>query len=311
MFEVNQTKVMEILLLGFQNTWTVNCFLFVLFLVIYILTLVGNLLIIILVAQFQVLQSPMYFFITQLSVCDILLTTNTVPNMLHIIINGGSTISLSGCITQFYFFCVTEATECFILTVMSCDRYLAICRPLRYTSIMTFQFCFQLILISWLLSCILTLILVHQVAALQFCGHVIDHYFCDLIPLLKLSCTKHTLVELIDFILAIPFVSMPFFFILCTYVYIFITILGISSNTGRQKAFSTCSAHLTVVVAYYGSLISVYMAPSKVQSYNINKVLFLLYTVLCPFFNPIIYSLRNEDIKISLNKFILSSLGMI
>ncbi|XP_053319962.1 olfactory receptor 11L1-like [Spea bombifrons] len=222
----------------------------------------------------------MYFFITQLSVCDILLTTNTVPNMLHIIINGGSTISLSGCITQFYFFCVPEATECFILTVMSCDRYLAICRPLRYTSIMTFQFCLQLILISWLMSCILTLILVPQIVALQFCGHVIDHYFCDFLPLIKLSCTKHTLVELIDFILAIPFATVPFFFILSTYVYIFITILGISSSTGRQKAFSTCSSHLTVVVAYYGTLISVYMAPSKVQSYNINKVLFLLYTVL-------------------------------
>ncbi|XP_053319960.1 olfactory receptor 11L1-like [Spea bombifrons] len=311
MFEVNQTKITEILLLGFQNQQNVNSILFVLFLVIYILTLVWNLLIIILVAKFQSLQSPMYFFLTQLSVCDILLTTNIVPNLLHVIINGGSTISLVGCISQFYFFCVSEGTECFLLAMMSYDRYLAICRPLHYTSIMGFRLCFQLILLSWLLACIPTFILAPQVSALQFCGHVIDHYFCDLGPLLELSCAKHSLLEIVDFVLAIPFVAVPFFFIIFTYVSIFITILGISSSLGRQKAFSTCSSHLTVVCAFYGTVITVYMTPSKGLSFNINKVLSLLYTVLCPFFNPILYSLRNEDIRIHLNRFILRSLRRI
>ncbi|XP_053319997.1 olfactory receptor 11L1-like [Spea bombifrons] len=311
MSEVNATKVVGFLLLGFQNPRSLNSVLFVVFLVIYILTLVGNLMIIILVAKFQGLQSPMYFFLTQLSLCDILITTNISPNMLHVIINGGSTIFFIGCITQFCFFAISEATECFLLSAMSYDRYLAICRPLHYTSIMSFNLYFQLILSSWLLACIVAFILAAHVSALQFCGHVIDHYFCDLGPLLELSCTKHPLIELIDFVLTIPCVAVPFFFIIFTYVSIFITILGISSSLGRQKAFSTCSSHLTVVCAYYGTVIIVYMAPSQGLSFNINKVLSLLYTVLCPFFNPIIYSLRNRDIRIHLNKFILRSLGRI
>ncbi|XP_053319969.1 olfactory receptor 10A3-like [Spea bombifrons] len=305
---MNQTKVVEILLLGFpKNPKSLNCFLFVLFLVIYILTLAGNLLIIILVAKFQSLKSPMYFFLTQLSVCDILLTTNIVPNLLHVIINGGSTISLAGCITQFYFFCVSEVTECFLLSAMSYDRYLAICHPLRYTSIMDFRLHLQLVLLSWLLACILTFIFAPLVSVLQFCGHVIDHYFCDFAPLLELSCTKQILLELADFVSGIPFVAAHVVFIAFTYISILITIRKITSSTGRQKAFSTCSSHLTVVCSFYGTVIAVYLVPSKGQSFNTNKVLSLLYAVLCPFFNPIIYTLRNQDIKSLLNKFIVNN----
>ncbi|XP_053319954.1 olfactory receptor 6B1-like [Spea bombifrons] len=305
MFVTNQTKVVEILLLGFQTPQILKSILFVLFLMIYILTLVGNLLIIILVAKFLSLQSPMYFFLTQLSVCDLLLTTNISPNMLHVIINGGSTISFNGCITQFYFFCVSEGTECFLLTVMSYDRYLAICRPLHYTSIMSSRLCFQLIVFSWLFGCIITFSFAPLVSALMFCGNVIDHYFCDLAPLLELSCTKHTVAELVDFVLAIPGVFVPFSFTIFTYVSIFITILGISSSTGRQKAFSTCSSHIIVVSAFYGTETIVYIAPSKwLNLFNIKKIASLLYTVLCPFANPFIYSLRNQDIKQHLKKFI-------
>ncbi|XP_053319942.1 olfactory receptor 11L1-like [Spea bombifrons] len=303
----NETEVVEILLLGFQNPQILNSVLFVLFLVIYILTLVGNLLIIILVAQFQRLKSPMYFFLTQLSVCDIIISTIIVPNMLHVIIIGGSRISLTGCITQFYFFSISEGAECFLLSAMSYDRYLAICHPLHYTSIMGFRLYLQLILISWLLSCVSSFSVASLLSVLEFCGRVIDHYFCDLAPLIELSCTKHTLVELVAFIIGIPGVGVPFFFIIFSYVSIFITILGISSSIGRQKAFSTCSSHLTVVCAYYGTIVVVYIAPSKRHSFNVNKVLSLLFSMLCPFSNPIIYSLRNEDIKISLKKFLSKS----
>ncbi|XP_053319994.1 olfactory receptor 5-like [Spea bombifrons] len=306
MYEINQTEVREILLLGLQNPQILTPVLFVLFLGIYILTLVGNLLIIILVAKFPRLQSPMYFFLTQLSLSDILIITITVPNLLHVIINGGSRISLTGCISQFYFFSVIEGTECLLLTMMSFDRYLAICRPLHYTSIMTVRLCFQLVLSSWLSTSITVSIIVTLISVLQFCSHAIDHYFCDFFPLLELSCTTHTLAELVDFIFAIPFVVFPFFFIIFTYISICITILGISSSTGRQKAFSTCSSHLTIVCTYYGTLISVYVAPSKGQPFNINKVLSLLFTVVGPFSNPIIYSLRNEEIKIHFQKFILN-----
>ncbi|XP_053319949.1 olfactory receptor 11L1-like [Spea bombifrons] len=310
MFARNHTKeVLMILLLGFQTPQIWNSVLVLLFLVMFILTLVGNLLIIILVARFQSLKSPMYFFLTQLSVCDMVLSTIIVPNMLDVISNGGRRISITGCITQFFFYCVSEATECFLLTVMSYDRYLAICSPLHYTSIMGYRLCFQLILLSWSLSFILTFIMVPLVSVIRFCGHVIDHYFCDLDPLLELSCTKHTVAEFVDLIIAIPSVTVPFFFVIFTYVSIFITILRITSSSGRQKAFSTCSSHITVVCAYYGTAITIYIAPSRWQSFNIKKAVSLLYTVICPFVNPIIYSLRNQDLKRHLKRILSNTQG--
>ncbi|XP_053319979.1 olfactory receptor 11A1-like [Spea bombifrons] len=305
--ETNQSEVKEFLLLGFQNLQIINILVFILFLVIYVLTLVGNLLIIMLVAKVQSLNTPMYFFLTQLSLSDILLTTNITPNMLHVTIKKGSTISVTGCIAQFYFYGVSATSECLLLTAMSYDRYLAICRPLHYSSIMSLRLRLQLVLCSWTLALLVTLFLVFLIRNLKFCGpHIIDHYFCDLAPLLELSCSEHTMVELADLILAVPFALAPFFFILFTYVSIFITIFGISSNIGKQKAFSTCSSHLIVVCTYYGTLITVYMAPSKGQSLNINKVISLLYTMGTPALNPIIYSLRNQDIRTALVKYISS-----
>ncbi|KAM8972628.1 olfactory receptor 226-like [Pelodytes ibericus] len=192
---------------------------------------------------------------------------------------------------------------------MSYDRYLAICNPLHYASIMDQRLCLLLVACVWFSSFLVTLFLVYLVCHLEFCGpHTIDHYFCDLAPILELSCSDPTVVELADFILAIPFALVPFFFILFTYVSISITIFGISSAIGKAKSFSTCSSHLIVVITYYGTLISVYMAPSKGKSFNINKVLSLLYTAGTPFFNPIIYSLRNQEIRKALRTFVASTL---
>ncbi|KAM8972584.1 olfactory receptor 10A7-like [Pelodytes ibericus] len=307
--EMNQTIVTEFLLLGFQNLHINNIVLFILFLVIYILTLDWNLLIIILVSRVPSLKSPMYFFLTQLSVSDIFLTTTITPNMLHVIINGGSTIFVTGCITQFYFYCVFSAAECLLLTMMSYDRYLAICNPLHYSSIMHHRLCLQLVIWSWVLACIVAFILASLMFILEFCGpHIIDHYFCDLAPILKLSCTETTFVEIADVIFGIPYVLAPFLFILYTYISIFITIFGIPSTVSKQKAFSTCSSHLIVVSTYYGTMITIYMLPSKGQ-FNVNKVLSLLYTMGTPFFNPIIYSLRNQEIRKAVIKYASCSLN--
>ncbi|CAH2272523.1 olfactory receptor 9K2-like, partial [Pelobates cultripes] len=298
MFEVNQTTVTEFEFLGFQNIKTINTVLFLLFLVIYMSTLTGNLLIILLVAHVPSLKSPMYFFLTQLSLSDILLTTNIVPNLLHIIINERNKISFASCITQFYFYGVSAAAESLLLATMSYDRYLAICDPLHYISIMDLKLRLKLVLLSWTLACLVMLFTVCLICNVTFCGpHIIDHYFCDIAPILELSCSDHSIIDLSYFTLAILFALIPFFLILFTYISIFITISQISSSNGKQKSFSTCSSHLMVVSTYYGTLITIYMVPSKGQSYNVNKVISLLYTVGTPFCNPIIYSLRNQEIK--------------
>ncbi|XP_075433837.1 olfactory receptor 11A1-like [Ascaphus truei] len=303
MLEENQTTVTEFLLLGFQNLQSFNVAHFILFLMIYIMTLAGNLLIIILVSSSQSLKSPMYFFLCHLSLSDMLLTTNIAPTMLRVVLNGGGTIHVTGCIMQVNIHGVSAAVECLLLTVMSYDRYLAICNPLRYTSIMDLRLSLHLVTWSWLIAFMLILSMLIRLFQLQFCGpHIIDHYFCDFDPLLELSCSDTSIVKLEEFILTLPLTVFPFVFITSTYVSISLTILRIPSTTGRQKAFSTCSSHLTVVGTYYGSLITVYMMPSRGHSFNINKVLSLLYTVGTPFFNPIIYSLRNQEIKAALIK---------
>ncbi|XP_031754220.1 olfactory receptor 10A7-like [Xenopus tropicalis] len=240
----------------------------------------------------------------KLSLADVLLSTSITPNLLRLLLNGGGTISATGCITQFYFFWVSGASEFYLLTAMAYDRYLAICSPLHYASIMGFRLCLYMSLCSWGLAIVISMIMNLLILNLQFCGpFFIDHYFCDLSPLLELSCTDYKLVvKLTLMILTIPFTIFPFCFIIYTYVSIGLAILRISSTEGRHKAFSTCSSHLIVVCMYYGSLLIVYMVPSKGHHFNIDKILSLLYTVGTPFFNPVIYSLRNKDIKVVLLK---------
>ncbi|XP_075434304.1 olfactory receptor 5V1-like [Ascaphus truei] len=305
MLRENQTTVTEFLLLGFPAIHNFKILLFLVFLLLYIFTLAGNVLIIVLVSTSHKLHTPMYFFLSHLSLSDILLTTDIVPNMLYIIMAEGAIISLVGCITQYFLLALSLGTECFLLTVMSYDRYLAICHPLRYSAIMDFKLCFQLVFGSWFLSFMATLNIVICVCSFQLCNpNDIDHFFCDTTTLLEHSCSDRFIVDTVVFVLGVPVIVFPFVFIILTYVCIFLTILRITSSTGRQKAFSTCSSHLAVVCSYYGTLFAKYMVPSKGQSLTVMKITSLLYTVITPLFNPIIYTLRNKEIQAALWKFI-------
>ncbi|XP_038226703.1 olfactory receptor 6B1-like isoform X1 [Dermochelys coriacea] len=299
----NQTTVTEFILLGFWDLPVLKILLFLMFLVIYMATMVGNILITALVVADQHLHSPMYFFLGNLSCLETCYTSTILPRVLASLLTGDKTISVSGCITQLYFFGSLVATECCLLAAMSYDRYLAICKPLHYSTLMNTRFCLQLAAGSWLNGCLATAIFVLFMSHLIFCGpNEIDHFYCDLIPLIKLSCSDSHLIILLDFVLACVFTLPPFLLTVTSYVCILTTILRIPSTTGRQKAFSTCSSHLIVVTIYYGTLMIVYMLPKRDTLSILNKVLSLCYTVLTPLVNPLIYSLRNREVKEALSK---------
>ncbi|XP_075061727.1 olfactory receptor 10A7-like [Mixophyes fleayi] len=297
-----KNNITSVVLLGFPNLQDFKFPLFLLLFIIYAVTVFGNLLIVVLFLLSKDLQSPMYFFITQLSLFDIILTTDILPNLLLIVLYEGGTMSFSGCITQFYIFATTESLECLLLSVMSYDRYVAICSPLRYNSIINHTFCVKSVIMIWMVSFAMMLINAISMCTLHFCGpSVIDHFFCDFEPILLLSCTDTSIIRIQNFVTSILATIIPFIIIVMSYVYIVITILKIPSFTGRQKAFSTCSSHLIVVSTFYGTLIIVYVFPTR-QLRITSKVLSLFYTVITPLFNPIIYTFRNKDFKKSIDK---------
>ncbi|XP_072006421.1 olfactory receptor 10C1-like [Engystomops pustulosus] len=307
---VMTNNITSIFLLGFPNLQNFTFLFFSLLVLIYCMTISGNLLIMVLYLVSKTLQSPMYFFITQLSLCDLVVTTDIVPVLLHTVLYGGSSITLSGCFVQYFFFAASESSECLLLSVMSYDRYLAICNPLRYHSIMSHKLCMILISIIWLLSFMVTLMDVISIYSLHFCGpHIIDHFYCDVEPVLQLSCSDTSRIQTQIVFLGFLYVIVPFIVIVMSYVYIVLTILKIPSTTGRHKAFSTCSSHLTVVSIYYGTIMIVYIFPTRGESQNLNKVLSLMYTVLTALLNPIIYTLRNRDFKEAFHKMNMSIKG--
>ncbi|XP_075061728.1 olfactory receptor 11A1-like [Mixophyes fleayi] len=292
-----RNNITSVILLGFPNLQNFKIPFFMLLFIIYLVTISGNLLIMILFLLSKNLQSPMYFFISQLSLFDILLTTNILPNLLHVVLYEGCTMSLTGCIIQFNFFATSESSECLLLSVMSYDRYLAICSPLHYNSIITHMFCVKSIFIIWLLSFIMMVIDLNSMSSLHFCGpNVIDHFYCDFEPILQLSCSDTSIIHNQTFVMIVLAIIIPFIIIVMSYAYIVFTILNIPSFTGRQKAFSTCSSHLVVVSIFYGTLIIVYVFPTR-QFWIISKILSLFYTVITPLLNPIIYTFRNKDFK--------------
>ncbi|XP_053900868.1 olfactory receptor 5B21-like [Malaclemys terrapin pileata] len=294
----NQTAVMEFILLGFGDLPELQILLFLVFLVIYIATMAGNFLIIVLVVTDQHLHIPMYFFLGNLSCLETCYSSTILPRVLASLLTGDKSISVPSCITQFHFFGSLVTTECYLLAAMSYDRYLAICKPLHYGTSMNGRLCIQLAAGSWISGFLICTIVSCVMSQLIFCGpNEIDHFFCDFIPLIQLSCSDTSQITPVIYIFSFLDAVSPFLLTLTSYICIIATILQISSTTGRQKAFSTCSSHLIVVALFYGTIMIVYMVPKSGTLRALNKVFSLFYTVLTPLANPLIYSLRNREVK--------------
>ncbi|NWW48495.1 OR6B1 protein, partial [Pedionomus torquatus] len=298
----NKTVITAFLLLEFGNIPEMQSFLFLIFLVIYVVTVICNILVFILVVADRHLHKPMYFFLCNLSCLEICYSSTILPRMLSSFLTGNKSISIGGCITQFYFFGSLAVTESFLLLVMSYDRYLAVCRPLHYRVIMNSRCCLQLVAWSWVNGFLVMAISCFLISQHSFCGKFINHFFCDFTPVIKLSCCDTTLTEMLVFILSSVCALPTFLLTLVSYMIIITTVLRMSSTTGMQKAFSTCFSHLIVITIFYGSLIIVYILPKTRTLKALNKFFSVFYTVVTPLLNPLIYSLRNREVKDALSK---------
>nr|XP_033818384.1 olfactory receptor 1G1-like [Geotrypetes seraphini] len=299
----NQTTVSEFLLLGLTDHAALKGPLFGVFLVMYLMNVLANGTMISLICVNTKLHSPMYFFLCNLSFVDMCFTSVTVPKMLSHLLSDKNTISYSECIIQLYFFVVFIGSECVLLSIMAYDRYVAICNPLHYVIIMNKKLCLSLAAASWIINFLDALLHTLLIVRLSFCdSNKIQHFFCDLTPLMKLSCTDTSINELVIFTEGSVQSIVPFVIILVSYIRIIITITKIQSTGGRLKAFSTCSSHLTVVLLFYGTLLFMYFRPSSSYSLEKDKIASVVYNVVSPMLNPFIYSLRNRDVKAALKK---------
>ncbi|XP_004406220.1 PREDICTED: olfactory receptor 11L1 [Odobenus rosmarus divergens] len=307
----NVSSVTEFQLLGFQNLLEWQTLLFAIFLFIYFLTVTGNVVIIAVVSQDQRLHSPMYVFLKQLSFLDIWYTSTIVPLLLANLFSHGQAISFPACMAQLYFFVFFGATECFLLAMMAYDQYLAICSPLHYSFLMSPETCTELVAISWLTGVGTGFLPSLMISKLDFCGpNQINHFFCDLPPLMRLSCSSVYITRMVIFILSIAVLCICFLLTLVSYVFIISTILRIPSASGQMKTFSTCGSHLAVVTIYYGTMISMYVHPNDHLSPEINKIISVFYTVVTPLLNPVIYSLRNQEFKEAVRKVMRKKCGI-
>ncbi|XP_029437393.1 olfactory receptor 6Y1-like [Rhinatrema bivittatum] len=307
----NDTTGIEFLLLGLSMTWEQRVMTFVIFLLIYLLTILANILIIALVRVDRSLRKPMYFFLSNFSFLEIWYTSVTIPKMLADFLSKRRSISENGCIAQFYFLFFFGAMENLLLSVMALDRFVAICYPLRYPAVMNDRMCAQLVGGCWIGSCVALLMPAVPMSKLSFCGPlVMDHIFCDFSPLLKLSCTRNSFSEISFLFLAWVVILGCFTLIMVSYVFIILTILRMPSAAGRQNAFATCASHLLVVFIYYGTVIFMYIRPSAHESYYLDKVVSIFYAVVTPLLNPIIYSLRNQEVKAALKRTIIKLKGL-
>ncbi|XP_039079945.1 olfactory receptor 10AG1-like [Hyaena hyaena] len=305
----NITTLVEFVLLGFSDIPNLHWVLFGIFLVIYITILMCNSIIILITRIDSALQTPMYFFLSNFSFLEICYVTVTIPRMLIDLLTQKGNISFLDCAAQMCFVLMFGGSECLLLTVMAYDRYVAICNPLHYPLIMNPRKCVQLVTISWVSDIPFVIGQTCQIFSLPFCGsNIINHFFCDIPPILKLTCGDTFVNEIEVYVVAVIIIMIPFLLIVVSYGKIISSILKLSSAKGRAKAFSTCSSHLIVVVLFYGTATITYLRPKPNQSEGVGKLISLFYTVLIPTLNPIIYTLRNKDIMAALGKLLMKLL---
>ncbi|XP_019575059.1 olfactory receptor 6C70 [Rhinolophus sinicus] len=294
----NHTKQTEFILLGLTDNPQLQIVIFLFLLLNYMFSVIGNLTIIALTLLDSHLKTPMYFFLRNFSLLEISFTSACIPRFLITIVTREKTISYNGCISQLFFYIFLGATEFFLLAAMSYDRYVAICKPLHYTSIMSSRVCHQLILSSWATGFLVIFPPLLLVLDLEFCAsNIIDHFICDISPFLQLSCSDIHLLEVIAFFLAAMILIFTLLLIIFSYSYIIKTILKFPSAQQKKKAFSTCSSHMIVVSITYGSCIFIYIKPSANERITLSKGVAVLNTSIAPLLNPFIYTLRNQQVK--------------
>ncbi|XP_075681580.1 olfactory receptor 6B9-like [Rhinoderma darwinii] len=309
---VNLTTRPDFIFVGFSTAHNLHIVFFAIFLIVYILTIITNFLIIMIVKEIPNLHTPMYIFIASLSILEICYVSVTTPNMLSIFLVKSKNISFEGCMTQLYVFFSLGCSECFLLTMMAGDRYLAICYPLRYSSLMTTKMCLQLILSCYASGFAAPILTITFVSSLPFCGaNQINHFFCDYTPIVKLSCIRTNAANIILLSLTpcLSLVLTCFFLTMASYICIIFTIL--KSLRGQRKAFSTCVSHLTVVSMFYGTVIFMYIRPRSKYDLNNDKVVSVVYSVVTPLLNPLIYSLRNKEFQKAVQHFNLRNILLI
>ncbi|XP_012884120.1 PREDICTED: olfactory receptor 481 [Dipodomys ordii] len=301
----NDTSVTEFIILGLTDNPTLCAIFFVIFLAVYIVTVVGNISIIVLIRSSPQLHTPMYLFLSHLAFVDIGYSTSVTPVMLISFLREKTTIPLTGCVAQLASDVAFGTSECFLLATMAYDRYVAICSPLLYSTQMSPTVCFLLLGASYLGGCLNASSFTGCFVNLSFCGpNKINHFFCDLFPLLKLSCGHVYIAEISPSISSASVLVSTLFTIMVTYVYILHSIMKMRSTEGRNKAFSTCTSHLTAVTLFYGTVLFVYVMPKSSYSADQVKVASVIYTVVIPMLNPLIYSLRNKEVKEAMKKLI-------
>ncbi|KAM8934367.1 olfactory receptor 5V1-like [Pelodytes ibericus] len=296
--ETNRTEVNEFILLGLLHIADWKGLMFVLFLAVFLMTLAGNSLIILAIKMDVHLHTPMYYFLGNLSFLEICYTSITIPNILADILQGSSVISFQGCMIQVYLFTFCATTECILLAAMACDRYVAICRPLHYKAIMDRMTYASLMAFAWLSGMLNSTINTFFTAGLRFCGaSSIDSLYCEVQPLIRLSCSDTWINDILASASGAVFGVSCLVFILTSYIFIICVVLRLPSRASQNKTFSTCASHITVVILYYGALIFMYLLPDTGSSQKMDMAVSMIYSTVTPMLNPIIYSLRNQQVK--------------